>query len=357
MEKGASVGFDRGTSLMQPARRRQLAGDGRAGVYARGIARRRQHAFMRENWLGFAVTGVVSLAVLLAAAYFVPSDFGRGMLVGGGLVAVASALWNWTVQASGTAPSMMGELGEQWTARELRKLRRHGWRVINHVTLKTRDIDHVLIGPGGVIAVETKWTAKPWTWDPIDQRIVEAARIARAHAHDLGLWRELKRLCVGDVSSVTFLWGDGARGIAPGAELDGTSIVTGRTVDQWRSGLDRDRLTPAQVEAAWQAVDAQCRLRDPLEAETAPVPLSLSEWLARVVFALVAACAGFLAVTTVAGTGLTWILSLTWWVLMLAVGVAVSRIAAVRYLGLAWAGGVITVGLAAAVALLAWIVG
>ena len=331
-------------------RRRQLAGDNRAGSYARGLARRRQYAFMRENWLALSVALLVAVAVLLVAARFVANDFARGVVVGGGLAAVGGAMWNWIVQVTGTAPTMMGDLGEQWTANELRKLRRRGWAVVNHVTLRTRDIDHVLIGPGGVVAVETKWSAQPWTWSPMDPRIVEAARSARGHAHDLGLWHDLKSLGVGDVDSVVFLWGDGARGIPPGAEIEGTAIVTGRTVGQWRTQLGEGRLAASQVEAAWTAVDAQCRRRDPLETESSPVPASLGEWLARLIFSVASASAGLLAVTSVVSAGVTWPLALAWWALMLTAGVAVSRIAAVRYLGVAWAGGVIATGLVAAMA-------
>ena len=87
----------------------------------------------------------------------------RGLIVGLGVAGTAGALWLWIVEATGTAPTMMGDLGEQWTAQELRRLRRSGWQVVNHVTLTAPDIDHVLVGPGGMFAIETKWSATPWT--------------------------------------------------------------------------------------------------------------------------------------------------------------------------------------------------
>jgi len=101
------------------------------------------------------------LALGSLALWFMPDGqfraFCAGLVVAGDLGAVAF----WVAQATGTASTMMGDLAEQWTASELRKLRRRGWRVLNHVMLKQRDIDHVLIGPGGVYAVETKWGPDP----------------------------------------------------------------------------------------------------------------------------------------------------------------------------------------------------
>ncbi len=53
----------------------------------------------------------------------------------------------------------MAELAEQWTAQELRPLREHGWKLVNHVGLGPGDQDHVVVGPGAVVLIETKWAA------------------------------------------------------------------------------------------------------------------------------------------------------------------------------------------------------
>lgn len=112
-----------------------------------------------------------------------------GFLLGVLLTGVAAAVWFWTVQATGTAPTMAGDTAEQWTAMELRRLRRRGWRLVNRVVLKRQDVDHVLIGPGGVFAVETKWTATPWQLDPPEDRVRRAAAQASENARDLQLWQ------------------------------------------------------------------------------------------------------------------------------------------------------------------------
>lgn len=71
------------------------------------------------------------------------------------------------VVVSGSTHLMMGDLGEQWTREELEGLRRAGWRLVNGVRLRPAgDLDHVLIGPGVVVVVETKWGSADWTPAP-----------------------------------------------------------------------------------------------------------------------------------------------------------------------------------------------
>lgn len=102
-------------------RRRELAGDGRAGVWARGNARRAQRRYLRAHWRLLALGVVAMVAPVLLVAWFIPDTFARGFLVGAGLAGVAGAVWSWVLQVTGTAPDMMGDLPEQWTAGELRR--------------------------------------------------------------------------------------------------------------------------------------------------------------------------------------------------------------------------------------------
>ena len=326
-------------AVIQAVRRWSLAGDQRAGSWARAEARQKQYAFLRRNWITLLALGSAVAAVLAVTVALTSDQFVRGLVVGAGLTGTAGMFWQWVVQATGTAPVMMGDLGEQWTAQELRKLRHQGWVLVNHVTLTGPDTDHVLVGPGGVVAIESKWSAKEWT--PSSGQLRAAAEQVRRNARRLTLWQDLKTLDVGPVGSVVFLWGPGARGLPAPFDLDGTTIVPGRHASAWRTGLTGGRLTPQQVEAAWQVLDARCRTTDPRESREHPAPLSIGEWAGRAVLSLVAACAGFLAVTSVVATGLPWGLALAWWVLMLVLGVGVCRVPAVRYLGLAWTAGVI----------------
>src|SRR5437879_718871 len=104
---------------------RELGSKARAGRWAASQARRRHYDYVRRNWwrLAVLVGGCITLSPFLL---FLPSSvrpFGAGALV-------ATGVWLGVLNVllvSGTAGMIMGESGEQFTAEELRSLRRRGW--------------------------------------------------------------------------------------------------------------------------------------------------------------------------------------------------------------------------------------
>src|SRR4051812_26626708 len=67
-------------------RRRELAGDARAGSWARGKARSQQRAFARANWVRYTVVGFLGLVVSLVVAWTMPNNFLAGVVIGTSLV-------------------------------------------------------------------------------------------------------------------------------------------------------------------------------------------------------------------------------------------------------------------------------
>jgi hypothetical protein len=134
-------------TVIEGQRRRALAGDARAGTWARGQARTAQREFLLEHWWLFALFLLAVLAVAIGCGRLMPNEFMKGLVLGAALVAGPGAVWVIAVQVTGSAPVMMGDQAEQWTAQELRKLSRRDWRLVNHFALASDDIDHVLIGP------------------------------------------------------------------------------------------------------------------------------------------------------------------------------------------------------------------
>ncbi|WP_328438542.1 NERD domain-containing protein [Streptomyces sp. NBC_00444] len=58
-----------------------------------------------------------------------------------------------------------GMTGERRVGAELERLRRHGWRVLHSIPLpRDVDLDHLLIGPGGVFSVNTKHHLRKTVW-------------------------------------------------------------------------------------------------------------------------------------------------------------------------------------------------
>jgi hypothetical protein len=183
---------------------------------------RRAHlqTFRNIQWwvASFALAfGLASLALLV----WQPSP-ASGFVVG---VLWASLGWGLSLvilQSSGTTAKLMGATAETWTATELKHLSREGWRAMHNVLLHREDVDHVVIGPGGIFALETKWSSEEWGTDY--RRLQQAARQARRNA--LAVQRRLDPRHVGvRVTPVVVLWGHTADGVPD--DIDGVGVVHG----------------------------------------------------------------------------------------------------------------------------------
>lgn len=182
----------------------------------------------------------------------------------------------------------MGALGEYWTSEELRGLGR-GWTVLNSLHVPgangtPREIDHVAVGPGGVVVMQTK--LRPSELRQIDASSSLTINAAAVDAHRQAV---VVRLYLGDlvedasVLSLLVLWGSGLasadKGVA--SNRQGVEIVHGRDLDTTGSpvaaaGQDRDRTNrycPGAVsrpEAAFERHEAAGRLETPHIAMMAP---------------------------------------------------------------------------------------
>lgn len=242
-------------SFRERRRRRELAGDARAGSWARGRAHLEQRAFVRENWIRFALFLLAGFLVCLGVSWTMPNDLLRGVVIGAFLVALPSAVWVLTMQFTGTAPVMMGDEAEQWTAAELRRLSRRGWRVINHVALREDDIDHVLVGPGGAYAVETKWSSS-WSTSYGRDRVLEGIEQVRANARLLKLWHPLKQLGI-TPQPVVVMWGPGLSKVNPQDRVrvvNDVTVVVGPALRAWLSSLGSGVLSEQQTSDAWSVL-------------------------------------------------------------------------------------------------------
>ncbi|MGW7429860.1 nuclease-related domain-containing protein [Streptomyces sp. NPDC054861] len=62
-------------------------------------------------------------------------------------------------------PWFAGLAGERRVGRELKRLSPYGWRALHGITLPSgADIDHLLVGPGGVFCINTKHHAGKPVW-------------------------------------------------------------------------------------------------------------------------------------------------------------------------------------------------
>lgn len=277
-------------------REKELASDRRAGWTARTSIRERHRQTVRAQGRLLALLAAALLVLFGVAGVFANGPLQRGIIVGTGVTLTACAVAALVVLTSGSAPLMMGELAEQWTAQELRPLREHGWKLVNHFGLGSGDQDRVVVGPGGVVLVETKWGGTPWDVDAGDAYFRRALEQTARNARQLALWHGVAKHGRPEVEAVLVVWGPAARKLRehPVRRHDsGVVVMSGDHLRDWMYRRGRDRLSTSQVDAVIGEIDRHLVLRDERERVMRPMPRSLAEMVQATVVGLGLAAAGF----------------------------------------------------------------
>jgi hypothetical protein len=251
--------------MVKTERRRQraLSSEKRAGSWLRRRALEEQYRLIREN-PRIPLILLVLYLVMLPLAWTQPGAF-RGFFIGAW---TASVVWMGvlaTWQLSGVAPFQQGELAERWTVQELRSLTKSGeWQLINHVLFRPWDIDHILIGPAGVIVIETKGGNSDWTEPKHEPRIQDAVRQVSGNAGDT---RRFIRPDIGPapVLAVVALWP--ARKALPTRNIDGVTVLSGDHLQEWVESLPTDQLSAEAAAAAWRRIADHLDRRDAHDIE------------------------------------------------------------------------------------------
>jgi len=149
------------------------------------------------------------------------------------------------------------------TSDALRALATPPWRVVHEIApARLGGIDHVVIGPPGVLALTTTIDPLPPqpTTETADPAAVAKAAILRGHLDDA-----LRRCAMSSDRLVVVHWAAPTSGDPESVEpLPGVVAVRGRSLQAWLEGLDGERLSPAQVDLAWQTVVTAIGRPDPL---------------------------------------------------------------------------------------------
>jgi hypothetical protein len=146
-----------------------------AGGHARGSARR------------LARRGLSALLALVLAgtAAGVLAGFTSTVFVVAELAVIAGLLW----LDRRTIPAMerwrRGASGEEHVGRILDGLARDGWLAIHDVSTGRGNIDHVLVGPAGVLTIETKSHPGRIRVEAIDERMLRQAYAQSKHLERL----------------------------------------------------------------------------------------------------------------------------------------------------------------------------
>jgi hypothetical protein len=131
-----------------------------------------------------------------------------------------------------------GAAGEEHVGGLLDQLASDGWRVIHDASLGRGNVDHIVIGPGGVFTVETK--SHP---GPVRVRKIHGATIAQAHAQQR-LIQPLLSAPVEPLIVFSRAWVD-----RPLALRKGVRVVPARMLLSYMHSLPAT-LNPADIEGA-----------------------------------------------------------------------------------------------------------
>ena len=200
---------------------------------------------------------VVYGGILLEVALFGPFSTGTRALLLGFLVASVLTCIGWLVhQTSGSRRWGTGRLGEVATDEAVVTWRRRStdWQVVRGVPHSDEaDIGHVLVGPGGVYAIESTWTHDECAIDhgaivglhgrePVAQA-QESARSIQQLLHDSPDHLDVV------VHPVVVVWGPGGPHLEDGwADVDGTLVCSGGSGTAWLEHMEGTELDRRSVE-------------------------------------------------------------------------------------------------------------
>ncbi len=238
------------------------------GGYAQRTIRDLRRRFLRRYWWFLALFACFVIAVSVALAWFenlfnrwIEPGLVTAFILGAG-VATAVAMVITLVGMDGSRSYREGLEAESWTASALNRLRKDGWFVFHDLEFEGRNIDHVLIGSKGAVAVETKLRNEDWTvtsasiedtrhrpvrW--MDQLVGQTSRQARTFRSLMfagGVRTEVRPVLV--------LWGRNITG-ASTVTIDGVLVGLGNDIDSWLGQVRSIPLSDDEVRLARRAVE------------------------------------------------------------------------------------------------------
>jgi hypothetical protein len=225
----------------------------RAGRRLRGRSRRASLRILAVNWRGVVVLVATVGAILAVAIWLEPDAFMRGLLLGVGATATLAMLAYVAATFNAEQHLRFASAGEELTADvfEARRMRRRGWQIVHNLEFDGfGDVDHVAVGPAGILAIESKWTNLPWVVKDGMLRVLGRDPLAQARrsARKIRLFLRSEGVVVEPVPLLV-IWGSGAPTEADeGLWINGVLVVAGRGSRDWCDRLEA--LTHQTVDGA-----------------------------------------------------------------------------------------------------------
>lgn len=257
----------------------------RVGRYTRKLAWEQITSFARRNWVGLLVLLLLPMSCALIVSFFM-KGIQRWIFIG---AMGASSPWLVAMMIllyTGVGNTLMGLEGENFTAEVLREFRSAGWILINGIKIKqTADIDHVLVGPAGLLVIESKWSHH--RWPSITQEVtfmtgaIEKAITQALRNSDDVKWRFGKELKGVPIKAVCVLWSsDFDKNDPLWFEHRNVLVVRGSGLDAWLKSLTEQSLDRSRIEKISSVIGHQALSRDEYElAKSGPPPRTFGRFV------------------------------------------------------------------------------
>jgi hypothetical protein len=260
-------------------------------LYAEYLRARDHHALVRRDRLARNLPRTLAKAVPVALLISLVMAFGAGLPGGFAFLVFVLVIAGWTGVAVASAFGDDGEIehlrtcaeAERRTARTISRLGRQGYAVLHDRIVPTTDatVGHVLIGPGGVIVLNSepaegvvRYTKKVASVDgePLTTPIERTAFLGSEIRTQLRAAVPMVKITVSPVLVMTeadVLWKDGA--------VDGVTVISIKDVIGYVRSRP-SRLNPAEVK---QVVTAVQRLFPPFTGDrlTDQVTMHRDQWV------------------------------------------------------------------------------
>lgn len=204
------------------------------------------------------IVAVCAVPVLVGAPPY-EAGFTHGFFLAAGFGAL---VFGFTFHGDG-AYLLAGNLGEDATIEELVAAKKAGriWSAVNNVEARGRDVDHVVLSPSGVLALESKFRFKGadarWlAWATAQAH--QAARTARLvlQSKDVAYRTEVRPVLV--------VWGGARRELPTHQIVNEVDVVRGDALLEWLHGCSRGRLAQDRAEALTDRLAAFADSRRPV---------------------------------------------------------------------------------------------
>ena len=211
------------------------------------------------SWLQLAGVAIVVSAVPIVMGS--PGWF-SGFIAGFFLVFVV-AVAGFAFLLNGDATYLVaGVMGESHTREELEEAVNKGliWSTIPNLEVGGRDVDHLVLAPGGVLALDTKWRIRG-----ADARWLSyaAGKAQAAAKFSSSVCRSKGVDYPTEVTPVVVVWGGARRELPDEQVVDGVAVVRGDHLLRWLEPYSRGMLAQDNAEALHGRLEAFVRSHRP----------------------------------------------------------------------------------------------